>query len=148
MWLKPFYVTFVYLSIFWPSGHNLAFKKFVRTLDSQIDLFGSIIIMYEWYETNFEYFDLLLCDLAFLAKGVAFLALTTLKLQNTENHMIKGTKWFYWWGKIIDRLYLGFLAFNMTFKIFFGLLFNFYCFIDVFKAIRIKIVKSWKKTLT
>ena len=84
MWLKPFYVTFVYLSIFWPSGHNLAFKKFVRTLDSQIDLFGSIIIMYEWYETNFEFFDVLLCDLAFLAKGVAFLALTTLKLQNTE----------------------------------------------------------------
>ena len=82
MWLKPFYVTFVYLSIFWPSGHNLAFKKFVRTLDSQMDLFGSI--MYKWYETNFESFDLLLCDLAFLAKGTAFLALTSLKLQYTE----------------------------------------------------------------
>ena len=84
MWLKQFYATFVYLSIFWPSGHNLAFKKIVRTFDSQIDLFGSIIIVYEWYETNFEYFDVLLCDLAFLAKGAAFLALTTLKLQNTE----------------------------------------------------------------
>ena len=84
MWLKPFYVTFVYLSIFWPSGYNLAFKKFVRTLDTHIDLFGSIIIMNEWYETNFEYFDVLLCDLAFLTKGAVFLALTTLKPQNTE----------------------------------------------------------------
>ena len=84
MWLKPFYVTFVYLSIFWPSGHNLAFKKFVRTLDSQMDLFHSIKIIYKCYESNFEYFDVLLCDLAFPAKGAAFLALTTLKLQNTE----------------------------------------------------------------
>ena len=40
--------------------------------------------MYKWYETNFEYFDVLLCDSASLAKGAAFLALTTLKLQNTE----------------------------------------------------------------
>ena len=62
----------------------MAFERFVRTLDSQIDLFGGIIIMYECYETNFEYFDVLLCDLAFLAKGAAFLALKTLKLQNTE----------------------------------------------------------------
>ena len=50
----------------------------------QMDLFDSIIIMYEWYETNFDYFDTLLRDLAFLAKGAAFLALMTLKLQNTE----------------------------------------------------------------
>ena len=84
MWPKPFYETFMYLSIFWPSGHNSAFKKFVRTLDSQIDLFGSMIIVCKCYESNFEYFDVLLCDLAFLAKGAAFLALTTLKLQNTE----------------------------------------------------------------
>ena len=84
MGLKPFCLTFVYLSIFWPSGHNLAFKKFVRTLDSQIDLLVSIIIMYEWYETNFEYFDVLFSDMAFLAKGAAFLDLTTLKLQNSE----------------------------------------------------------------
>ena len=88
MWLKQFYATFVYLSIFWPSGHNLALKKFLRTLDSQINLFGIIIIMYEWYETNFEYFDMLLRNLAFLAKGAAFLAFTTLKLLNTE------IKWF------------------------------------------------------
>ena len=72
MGLKPFYVTFVYLSIFWPSGHNLAFKKFVRTLDSHIDLFGSIIIIFECFESNFEKFDVLLRDLAFLDKGVAF----------------------------------------------------------------------------
>ena len=84
MWLKQFYATFVYLSIFWPSDHTLAFERFVRTLDSQIDLFGSIIIMYECYETNFAHFDLLLCNLAFLAKSAAFLALRTLKLQNTE----------------------------------------------------------------
>ena len=63
---------------------HLAFKRLVWSFDSQIDLFGSIIIMYEWYETNFEYFDVHLCDLAFLAKGAAFLALTTLKLQNIE----------------------------------------------------------------
>ena len=62
----------------------MAFKKFVRTLDSQIDLFGSIIIMYECYETNFAHFDVLMYNLAFLAKGATFLALTTLKLQNTE----------------------------------------------------------------
>ena len=74
----------MYLSIFPPSGQNLAFKKDVRTLDSQIDLFGSIIIMYECYETNFAPFDVLLCDSAFLANGAAFLALTTLKLQNIE----------------------------------------------------------------
>ena len=40
--------------------------------------------MYKCYESNFEYFDMLLFNLAFLAKGVAFLALMTLKLQNTE----------------------------------------------------------------
>ena len=50
----------------------------------QIDLFGSIIIIDKCYESNFKYFDVLLRDLAFLAKGAAFLALTTLKLQNTE----------------------------------------------------------------
>ena len=61
----------------------LAFKRFVRTLDSQIDLFGSIIIIFEFYESNFDNFDVLLHDLAFLAKGVP-LDLTTLKLQNTE----------------------------------------------------------------
>ena len=33
---------------------------------------------------NFAHFDMLMCNLAFLAKGAAFLALTTLKLQNTE----------------------------------------------------------------
>ena len=53
-------------------------------MDSQIDILGSVIIIYEWYESNFEYFDMLLCDLAFLAKGADFLALTTLQLQNTE----------------------------------------------------------------
>ena len=84
MWLKLFYANFLYLSIFWPSDHTLAFERFVRTLDSQIAPFGSIIIMYEYYETNFAHFDLLLCNLAFLAKSEAFLALMTLKLQNTE----------------------------------------------------------------
>ena len=62
----------------------MAFERLVWPLDSQIDLFGSIIIMYECYETNFAHFDVLLCNLAFLAKGAAFLALTTLKLQSTE----------------------------------------------------------------
>ena len=40
--------------------------------------------MYECYETNFEYFDVLLRNLACLAKGAAFWAPTTLKLQSTE----------------------------------------------------------------
>ena len=53
-------------------------------MDGPIHLVGNIMIMYECYESNFENFDVLLCDLAFLAKGAAFLALTTLKLQNTE----------------------------------------------------------------
>ena len=56
----------------------------MRTLDSQIDLFGDIIIMYECCESNFENFDMLWWYLAFLAKGAAFLALTTLKIKNTE----------------------------------------------------------------
>ena len=62
----------------------MAFKRFVRTLDSQIDHLVSIIIIFEWYESNFDYFDVLFHDLAFLPKGTAFLALMTLKLQNTE----------------------------------------------------------------
>ena len=62
----------------------MAFKRLVWPFDSQIDLLGSIIIIDKCYESNFKYFDVLLCDLAFLAKGAAFLALMTLKLQNTE----------------------------------------------------------------
>ena len=61
----------------------------MRTLDNQIDLFGSMIIMYECYETNFAHFGVLLCNLAFLAKSAAFLALTTLKLQNTEIKLLE-----------------------------------------------------------
>ena len=62
----------------------MAFKRLVWSLDSQIDHFGSITIIYKLHEQDFEYFDMLLCDLAFLAKGAVFLALMTLKLQNTE----------------------------------------------------------------
>ena len=46
--------------------------------------FCSIIIAYECIKSNFMYFDALLCDLASLAIGAAFLALMTLKLQNLE----------------------------------------------------------------
>ena len=42
-------------------------------------LFGSIILAQECNESDFEWIDLLECDLAFLAKGVAFLALVTLE---------------------------------------------------------------------
>ena len=62
----------------------MAFKRLVWSLDSQNNLFGSMIIICKCYESKFEYFDVLLCNLAFLAKGAAFLALKTLKLQNTE----------------------------------------------------------------
>ena len=75
---------FQFLRKYWPSRYVLAFKRLAWSLDSQIDLFGSMIIMYEFYESNLDYFDVLFCNLGFLAKDVAFLALTTLKLQNTD----------------------------------------------------------------
>ena len=38
----------------------------------------------ECYESDFELIDVLECDLAFLAKGAAFLALVTLEYKNTD----------------------------------------------------------------
>ena len=84
MRLKLFFIIFQYLLIFRPSEHILAFKRLVWNLYSQIGLFCSIIIAYGCNKGNFKHFDVLLCDLAFLAIGAAFLALMTLKLQNLE----------------------------------------------------------------
>ena len=39
---------------------------------------------YECYESDFELIGVLECDLAFLAKGAAFLALVTLEYKNTD----------------------------------------------------------------
>ena len=38
-----------------------------------IDLFGSIIMVKDCYESDIESIDMLECDVAFLAKGAAFL---------------------------------------------------------------------------
>ena len=84
MWLKLFLIIFSYLLFLRPSEHILAFKRLVWTLYSYIGLFCSIIIIYGCNKDNFKHFDVLLYDLAFLAIGVAFLALLTLKLQNLE----------------------------------------------------------------
>ena len=52
---------------------------------SKIGLLGVIIIAYRQYNTNHRFLALLLCDLAFLATSVAFLAFMTLKHQITES---------------------------------------------------------------
>ena len=47
-----------------------------------ISLSGSIIMALECYEIDFELIDVLMCNLAFLAKGAAFLTLFIEVLQN------------------------------------------------------------------
>ena len=49
------------------------------------NLWDNTIITYRQYNTNHRFLALLLCDLAFLATSVAFLAFMTLKRQNTES---------------------------------------------------------------
>ena len=66
----------------WPSRYILAFERLVHSLDSQINLFGSIEIMYEFCDSNFEYNDVLLWDMAFLAIVAAFLSYTIHSFSN------------------------------------------------------------------
>ena len=49
-----------------------------------ISLFGSILKVWECYESDFELIDIHLWDLAFLAKGVAFLTFLTSEHENTD----------------------------------------------------------------
>ena len=71
----------------WPSRYILAFERLVHSLDSQINLFGSIEIMYEFCDSNFEYNDVLLWDMAFLAKVAAFLSYTIHSFSNCYSNV-------------------------------------------------------------
>ena len=48
-----------------------------------IGLFGSIKMIKDCNESDFELFDVLMYDLVFLAKGAAFLVFLTLEHKNT-----------------------------------------------------------------
>ena len=84
MWQKLSLSYFFYLNIFWPSWHILAFEKLVWFLQSITGLFGSMIIPYGCFESNFEIFDQQIWHLAFVAVVAAFFAFMAFKHQTTK----------------------------------------------------------------
>ena len=68
----------------WPSRSFLAFQIIVFYFPAQIGLLGNTKTAYGYYNSIFGSISIHLFNLAFLAKCVAFLVFTALKLKNNE----------------------------------------------------------------